>query len=109
MIPLQEQDQLEQLLLRGDYKDGQAYPRVVVYFTADWCGACKRVDLPYLMSFIPNTKWYICDVDENNYSPGFAGVSTIPSFLPIRDGKHKPLISTSITEHVAAGLFENLQ
>jgi thiol-disulfide isomerase/thioredoxin len=99
---------LEQLLQRGEYKNAQIHPRVVVYFTADWCGACKRVDLAHIMNSFKDVHWYICDVDKNNYSTGFAGVKTIPSFLAITNGKHQPLISTSNTEDVIFNLFQHL-
>lgn len=108
MIPLQNQDQLEQLLQRGEYKNAQVFPYVVVYFTADWCGACKKVDLAQLMNGLKGVKWYICDVDKNNYSPGFAGVKTIPSFLPILNGKHQPLVSTNVTEQILWNLYQSL-
>lgn len=108
MTPLQDQDMLEQLLQRGDYKNAQVRPKVVVYFTADWCGACKRVDLAYLMNSLEGVHWYICDVDDNNYSAGFAGVKTIPAFLPIKNGQHQSLVSTSITEHVLDSLYHSL-
>jgi thiol-disulfide isomerase/thioredoxin len=108
MTPLQDQEMLEQLLQRGEYKNAQVYPKVVVYFTANWCGACKRVDLSHLINSLEGVRWYICDVDKNNYSAGFAGVKTIPSFLPIRNGKHQQLVSTSATEQVLYSLFQSL-
>ncbi|NDG30438.1 thioredoxin family protein [bacterium] len=108
MMPLQDQEMLEQLLQRGEYKNAQVYPNVVIYFTADWCGACKRIDLSHLINSLEGVRWYICDVDQNNYSAGFAGVKTIPSFLPIKNGKHQPLISTNVTDHVLYNLYQSL-
>jgi thioredoxin-like negative regulator of GroEL len=79
---------------------------VVVYFTASWCGACKRLDFESLLSSTPkNIVWYKCDVDENNYTLGYCGLSKLPSFAVIKNGKFAGKFSSSNTLTV----FDNLK
>lgn len=100
MIDLQTQDQLEALLRRGEYKNAQVAPLVAIYFTAEWCGACRRLNLAQITGEFPAARWYICDVDENNYSAGFCGVRSIPSFMLIINGTPSPLFTNSDTNSV---------
>ena len=103
MIPLLTQLQLEALLVP---KDNQG-KSVVVYFTAPWCGACQRLDLPKLENIpaqdgSPIT-WYKCDIDVNKYSLGYCGLTKIPSFIFIKDGKFLGKFTSSDT-----GLVEDM-
>jgi hypothetical protein len=84
MRSLDTHDELEQLLGRQARPEGVNPPLVsVIYFTARWCGACKRLDLPALEAAFPTLDWLKCDVNINTYSPGFCGVRSIPSFMLI--------------------------
>lgn len=90
MTPLQTQEQFEALLrphrpTSGAYFD-KYEPIVGVAFGADWCGPCKRLDKDEIVDLTPNVKWYYCDVDDNNYTPGYCGVTSIPAFVLIQDG-----------------------
>jgi thioredoxin-like negative regulator of GroEL len=106
MIPLQTQDQFEQLLKPVQANGSLAEEAVVVYFTASWCGACKRLDWDSLLKSTPKTiVWYKCDVDENDYSLGYCGLSKIPSFAVIKNGKFVGKFTTSDTMTV----FDNLK
>lgn len=106
MIPLRTQEQFENLLKPAQGNDTLAEEAVVVYFTASWCGACKRLDFTSLFSSIPkNIVWYTCDVDENNYTLGYCGLSKIPSFVVIKNGKVVGKFSSSDTMIV----FNNLK
>ena len=100
MTVLQTQDQLESLLRRGEYKNAQVAPFVVIYFTAEWCGACRRLNMAHIMDEFPGIQFYICDVDENNYSAGFCGVRSIPSFMTITYGSPSQLLTNSDTGSV---------
>jgi thioredoxin-like negative regulator of GroEL len=97
MTVLQTQDQLEELLRRGEYKDAQVHPFVVIYFTADWCGACRRLNLAQILNEFPSARWFVCDVDDNQYSAGYCGVKSIPSFMVINNGKPSQLFTNSDT------------
>jgi len=106
MIPLQTQEQFEKLLKPVDEKGKLAPEAVIVYFTAAWCGACKRIDFDSLLSSTPKTLvWYKCDVDENKYTLGYCGLSKIPSFALIKDGKFFGKFSSSDT----LTIFDNLK
>jgi thioredoxin-like negative regulator of GroEL len=106
MIPLQTQVQFENLLKPIDENGKPASARVVVYFTASWCGACKRLDFPALLSSTPqDIVWYKCDVDENKYTLGYCGLKSIPSFAVIKNGKFLGKLSSSDTMTV----FDTLQ
>lgn len=61
-------------------------PWVVVQFSADWCGPCRRLNKRVLVERTPGVVWYYCDVDENPTSHAYAGLKGIPSFCVIRDG-----------------------
>ena len=106
--PLPSQEFFESLLVRPSNIEStvpqKATPLVIVYFTARWCGACKRLDIPTLMSVRPDAQWYKCDVDENQYTAGYCGVTTIPAFQAISYGKATALFSNSQTERVAQWL-----
>ena len=61
-------------------------PYVVVCFSARWCGPCKALDKKSLVALTPRVKWYAVDVDENTTTLGYCGLSSIPSFVVIKDG-----------------------
>ena len=81
MIPLQTQEQFE-ALYNSELKD-----QVLIYFTADWCGACKRIDWEFIMEEFPHLDIYRCDVDENKYTPGFCQIRSIPNFVMLSGSK----------------------
>ena len=98
MIPLLTQNQLEELLKPIGPDGKPAAEAVVVYFTAPWCGACKRLDFDSLLESTPKTiVWYKCDVDVNKYSLGYCGLTKIPSFAIIKNGKFLGKFTTSDT------------
>lgn len=81
----------------------------LIYFTANWCGACKRVNWDFLFEEFPELAIYKCDVDENNYTPGYCGVRSIPTFLMV--GPAKQLIGpmqSSDTGKIAAWIKTSL-
>jgi len=110
MIPLLTQTQFEGLLKPFDENGKAVAPRVVVYFTASWCGACKRLDFPSLLSSIPNDiVWYKCDVDVNKYTLGYCGLKSIPSFAIIKNGKFLGKFSSSDTVTVFDTLKDSFE
>ncbi len=76
-------------------------PISIIRFKAEWCGPCKRIDTNLLLSLSDRIKWYECDLDENDYTPGYCGVKSIPAFLAIVNGKCQPLLQSSDTMKVA--------
>lgn len=105
MIPLPTQEMFEGLL-KPELDGKVAAAEVIVYFTASWCKACKKLDLDALQAQRPGVVWYKCDVDENTYSLGYAGCQKIPSFVFIKGGKFADKISSNSTELVADKIIE---
>ena len=100
MIPLPSQEYFESLIKRAT-NNSTFEPIVIIRFTATWCGPCKKIDTNALLGLSSHIKWYVCDLDENDYTPGYAGVKTIPSFLAIVNGVPQPIFQSSDTMKVA--------
>jgi hypothetical protein len=56
--------------------------------------------MDFLVGLSDKIKWYECDVDENDYTPGYCGVKGIPAFLAIVNGNAQPLYVQSDTMKV---------
>jgi thioredoxin 1 len=97
MTALPSQEFFESLIQKNMPHD----PIVIIKFTATWCGPCKRIDTSLLLGLHPDIKWYECDLDENDYTPGYCGVKSIPCFLAIVNGNCQPLFQSSDTMKVA--------
>lgn len=93
MIPLLTQLQFEELLKSNE-------KAIVVYFTAPWCGACTRLDLDKIEKVNTDIVWYKCDIDINKYTLGYCGLTKIPSFAFIKDGKFLGKFTSSDTAMV---------
>ena len=76
MISLQNHEEFETLLLTK-------YPIAIIKFGATWCGPCKRIDKDMLLGLSEHIVWYDCDLDKNEDTPAYCGVSSIPCFLAI--------------------------
>jgi len=59
----------------------------VVYFTASWCGPCRRLAprIAELVAQNPQIRWLKVDVDRNSYTATYCNVKSIPSFMAIQD------------------------
>jgi len=97
MTPLPSQEFFESLIKKGVPHD----PIVLIKFSAPWCGPCKRIDMNVLLGLSDKIKWYECDLDENDYTPGYCGVRAIPAFLAIVNGVPQPILQSSDTMKVA--------
>jgi thiol-disulfide isomerase/thioredoxin len=75
-------------------------PFTVVYFTAGWCGACRRLDLDAIESAVQGVNWLKCDVDQNNYTAGYCDIYSIPTFLVVSNKKVGAKLSASSTQKV---------
>jgi thiol-disulfide isomerase/thioredoxin len=85
----------------GIRKEDSAF---IVYFTATWCGACKRLDLDMIESIAKNVGIPIWKVEQtvNDFTAGFCDVSSLPTFLLIKPKKIVSKIAISNTENVVA-------
>ena len=100
--PLLTQEQFEGYLC-GPKDDPKKFaPIRIVYFTANWCGACKRIDWDQIARVFANAgiKWMKCDIDKNDYTGGFCGVKSIPAFQALIYGKYIPIFANSSTEDI---------
>jgi thioredoxin-like negative regulator of GroEL len=110
MIPLLNQEQFEKEIWNTEPSNNNK--TYIIYFTAPWCGACQRLDIPSIRSMIPasapNTTWYKCDIDENDYTSSYCEIRQIPTFLCIRNKKVVSRITSSVNSKVYEWLLQNL-
>ena len=99
MTPLPSQEFFESLIKKNPPKPHD--PIIIIKFGALWCKPCGRIDKNMLLSLSDKIKWYECDIDENDYTPGYCGVKSIPAFLAIVNGQAQPLFVSSDTMKVA--------
>jgi len=103
---LMKQEHFEKMIGRAPLEAGESIPRVVVvYFTATWCGPCRMVRSADLEAATPMITWLKCDIDQNDYTAGYCGVRSIPTFLVIENMKIKGKFSSTQTEVI----LENVQ
>ena len=101
MKSLISQIEFEELIGLQEPADGSTPPPFsVIYFTASWCGACRRLDVPAIEAATPEVNWLKCDVDENNYTGGYCGVRSIPTFIVVANKKVGATLSASSNQKV---------
>ena len=97
MIILQNHEQVESLFCRGAIPS--EYPAVsIIYFTAGWCQACKKLDVERIEASFPRALFYKLDVDQLQHSAGWCNVSRIPAFQVLLRGKYREPIVCSDTD-----------
>jgi thioredoxin 1 len=98
---LMTQEEFEQLIGLQPVPEGTIIPAfTVIYFTATWCGACQRLNLPALEEALPEVNWLKCDVDQNNYTPGYCKIYSIPTFLIVKNKKVVDTLKSTSNEKV---------
>merc|ERR1712168_1621203 len=67
---------------KADYDEAMKNARVVIDFTATWCGPCKRIGPVFekLAEQYPDIKFFKVDVDENGEVSELEGISAMPTF-----------------------------
>lgn len=103
MTLLRNQEEFEVLL--GRVPTEKPIPLLtIIYFTAKWCQACKKLNLEDIQAVLPNASWLKCDIDVNDYTAGYCGIRNIPTFLVIREKKILGQLGDSRTEKVVEWL-----
>ena len=102
-----KQEHFEKIIGRAPLEEGESIPRyIVVYFTATWCGPCRSVRPAELEAGLPMITWLKCDIDQNDYTAGYCGIRSIPTFLVINDGKIKGQFSSTSTDTILLQVSE---
>jgi len=83
---LETQEQFEELIGRSSSNDLELPPITIIWFSAEWCGPCKRIGISQLISEF-DVNWLKCDVDMNNYTAGYCGIRSVPTFMVIKNKK----------------------
>jgi thioredoxin-like negative regulator of GroEL len=101
MKPLISHVEFEQLIGLQQPDPGVKLPFfTVIYFTAGWCGACRSLDLDAIEKAVPGANWLKCDIDQNDYTPGYCGVRSIPTFLIVHNKKVVGTLTSNNTQKV---------
>jgi thioredoxin-like negative regulator of GroEL len=106
---LNEHEYFEKLIGRVALEEKDVLPPfTVIYFTAKWCGACKRLNLDEIQkSAVPlGTAWFKCDVDLNSYTAGYCNISSIPTFMVVANKQILGELTSSNTAAVCTWLAE---
>jgi len=76
---------------------------VIVKLGASWCGPCKKLDYDTLCQVAQQrglTLWK-CDETLNNYTSGYCGVRSFPTFVFFTPKTVSSIYKSNITEEVA--------
>jgi len=98
MKPLLTQIEFEEYIGRQEFV-GTLPDLTVIWFSASWCGPCKRIDGMLLETLFP-ANWLKCDIDENDYTAGYCGIRSIPAFLVVYKKKIIGIKQSSSTQEV---------
>lgn len=76
----------------------------LVYFTADWCRVCKKLDADALDLAAESCGLTIlkCNESINSYTPGYCQIRAFPTFVFFTPKKEITRLTSSKTEEVIA-------
>ena len=102
MKSLLNQTQFEVLI--GRRESTEVIPDLtVIWFSAAWCGPCKKINSDFLQESF-DASWLKCDIDENDYTAGYCGIRSVPSFLVVYKKKIIGTKSSSDTQEILTWL-----
>jgi len=103
---LETQEQFETLWFDKEVTEGRrSHDKAwLVFFTAAWCGPCKKLDLERLDAVAASVDLPLwkCDYTVNEYTPGYCNVRKFPTFVVFRPGSIVAVKSSNVTEEVAS-------
>jgi thiol-disulfide isomerase/thioredoxin len=79
-----------------------------VYFTASWCGPCRRLDLDAIEAAAKATGIPIWKVEQtvNDYTAGYCDVRSLPTFALIKPKEIVSRVSSSSTLDVVTWMSQ---
>ena len=98
IIHLNTQAQFETMWFNVDEPD-KAW---IVYFTADWCNPCKKLDILAIADAATEAgiPFYKCDYVVNDYTSGYCAVNSFPTFQCMKPRKIVKTLKSSDTNTV---------
>ena len=103
MEPIADQAHFE-TLFRDPKAEGRRISDTlfIVYFTAAWCGPCKKLDRDLIAAAAKDKgiPIYICDYVTNEYTVGYCMVRGFPTFVAFNLGKEKNRLQSNQTEAI---------
>merc|ERR1711890_78345 len=76
------------LKTKDEYLAAKGNKKIVIDFTASWCGPCKRIAPAYqkLAETFSDILFYKCDVDDNAETAEIENIQAMPTFKFYPDG-----------------------
>ena len=99
---LETQMQFEELIGRVP-TDSPLPDLTVIWFSAEWCGPCKKINYTFLTENF-KANWLKCDIDQNDYTAGYCNIRSIPTFLVVHKKKIIDVKAASDTNTVLVWL-----
>lgn len=98
------QDLLTQEQFEALYNDTTKTAAFIVYFTAAWCGPCKALDTAAIAAAAlkRDIPIYKCDCVTNEYTVGYCGVTSFPTFQYMKPRKPLSHFRSNATQDVIA-------
>jgi thioredoxin-like negative regulator of GroEL len=82
--------------------DRSTTKRWIVYFTAAWCKPCKKLDLDVInaAAAAQDIEIYKCDETVNDYTAGYCGIRSFPTFVLFEPQGAKSTLHSNDTQNV---------
>ena len=105
MRMLETQDDFESMWqCKGEPIDGmrKSDKTFLVYFTATWCGFCRRIDLAQVdkVATAKGLTLWKCEHTQNDYTAGYCGVRGFPTFMAFRPKQVVDQLQSPNTEEI---------